>query len=58
MRLQLKKAKVNPNLKRELFMLDGYLVRFIDEEFHCNGFIFKKYKDLNFSVKYFNKRFI
>lgn len=58
MKFQIKKANVNPNIKREAFMMDGYFVRLIDEVYHCNGFIFKTYKGLKFSINYFNKRFI
>lgn len=42
--------------KRDSFVLDGYIVKFIDGQYRCNGISFRNYKQLKFSVNYFNKK--
>lgn len=54
-RIKLVKKQEHP--RGNFFVIDGYHVHVIDGKFHCNGFVFNTYKQLKFSVAYFNKRF-
>lgn len=47
--------KTKPPDKDRFFVIDGYPVKVIDGKFHCNGMIIDNFKQLVFSVNYFNK---
>lgn len=50
MKIEKKKDKGN------FFIIDGYAVKVIDDKYHCNGLIISTFKQLIFSINYFNKK--
>ena len=50
MKLEKKKDRGN------FFIIDGYAVKVIDDKYHCNGLIISTFKQLIFSINYFNKK--
>lgn len=48
--------KDKPPNKDRFFVLEGYPVKVVDGKFHCNGMVIDDFKQLVFSVNYFNKK--
>lgn len=48
--------KLQPNDRGNFFIIDGYAVKVIDGKYHCNGLIISTFKQLTFSINYFNKK--
>lgn len=45
-----------PKDRGDLFIIEGYPVKVIDGMYHCNGMIISTFKQLIFSINYFNKK--